>query len=111
MKHNPDFRPRIDRTTTKYFEILAGNIRKSIEKACLTGENPRDETSRLLKTIMGFSILSSMKIEPEAMVKALEDVPRRILIAAERRLIAKKRTYILDIILKAIRLKLDRERD
>jgi hypothetical protein len=100
---------KINKTTAQYFEQLAGNIRKSIERTGLTGENPKDEAIRLVRTIMGFGILSSIKTEPKVIAEALRDVPKRVLITAENRLMAKKQTGILDIVLRAIRLRLGRD--
>lgn len=101
---------KIHKTASEYFEHLARNIRKSIEKAGLKGENPKDDANRLVRTIMSFGILSSMKIEPDVMATALWGVPKPVLTMAKKRLLAmgERRTKILDLILEAIRLKLGR---
>jgi hypothetical protein len=99
---------KIDRTVAKYFEQLAGDIRKSIKKIGITGENPKDEAVRLIKTITSFDILSSIKTRPENLTRALDGVPRRVLVAAESLLMKKEHTGILDVVLQAIRLKLGR---
>lgn len=114
-KENP-FKKRLDveriyQTASEYFEYLSEKIRNSIEKIGLTGESQKTESNRLIKTIMGFDILSSIKTNPDVIAKALNGVPESVLRTAENRLMAigTRRTKILDLILKGISIKLGRD--